>query len=89
MNQHEPNASDHSQNAKAAPKCPFARNAGTPMVSLADTLKESTKEAHARAVGREERLPHGTWPGQERRLRVTFFLLLAVHWAWQCYFLTR
>ena len=28
-------------------------------------------------------------PGQERRLRVTFFLLLAVHWAWQCYFLTR
>ena len=28
-------------------------------------------------------------PGQERRLRVTFFHLLAVHWAWQCYFLTR
>ena len=28
-------------------------------------------------------------PGQEHRLRVTFFLLLAVHWAWQCYFLTR
>ena len=28
-------------------------------------------------------------PGQARRARVTFFLLLAVHWAWQCYYLTR
>jgi hypothetical protein len=28
-------------------------------------------------------------PGQGRRVRVMFFLLLAVHWAWQCYYLTR
>ncbi|MBM3868423.1 MAG: DUF2752 domain-containing protein [Verrucomicrobia bacterium] len=28
-------------------------------------------------------------PGQTRRLRVAFGLLLAVHWAWQCYYLTR
>ncbi len=28
-------------------------------------------------------------PGQGRRLRVMFFLLLAVHWAWQCYYLSR
>jgi hypothetical protein len=28
-------------------------------------------------------------PGQARRVRVTFFLLLVVHWAWQCYHLTR
>ena len=28
-------------------------------------------------------------PAQTRRLRVTFFLLLAIHWAWQCYYLTR
>ena len=28
-------------------------------------------------------------PGKARRVRVTFFLLLAVHWAWQCYYLTR
>jgi len=74
MNQHEPNASDHSQNAKAAPKCPFARNAGTPVASLADTLKESTKEAHARAERHEvqakmvkgeiTRQEYGAWLGQ-------------------------
>ena len=74
MNQHEPNASDHSQNAKAAPKCPFARNAGTPVASLADTLKESTKEAHARAErhevqakmvkGKITRQEYGAWLGQ-------------------------
>ncbi len=28
-------------------------------------------------------------PAKARRARVTFFLLLAVHWAWQCYYLTR
>ncbi len=28
-------------------------------------------------------------PGKVRRLRATFFLLLAAHWAWQCYYLTR
>jgi len=28
-------------------------------------------------------------PAQARRARVTFVLLLAVHWAWQCYYLTR
>lgn len=28
-------------------------------------------------------------PDKARRVRVTFFLLLAVHWAWQCYYLTR
>ena len=28
-------------------------------------------------------------PGQGPRLRVMFFLLLAVHWAWQCYYLSR
>lgn len=28
-------------------------------------------------------------PGKARRLRLTFFLLLAAHWAWQCHYLTR
>ena len=28
-------------------------------------------------------------PAQTRRVRVTIFLLLAAHWAWQCYYLTR
>lgn len=28
-------------------------------------------------------------PAQTRRLRVTFLLLLAIHWAWQCHYLTR
>ena len=28
-------------------------------------------------------------PAKARRVRVTFVLLLAVHWAWQCYYLTR
>jgi hypothetical protein len=28
-------------------------------------------------------------PAQARRVRVMFLLLLAVHWAWQCYYLTR
>ena len=28
-------------------------------------------------------------PAQTRRVRVTLILLLAVHWAWQCYYLTR
>ena len=28
-------------------------------------------------------------PAQTRRVRVTLFLLLAAHWAWQCYYLTR
>jgi hypothetical protein len=28
-------------------------------------------------------------PAQARRVRVAFFLLLAVHWAWQCFYLTR
>ena len=28
-------------------------------------------------------------PAKALRVRVTFFFLLAVHWAWQCYYLTR
>ena len=28
-------------------------------------------------------------PAKARRVRVTFVLLLAAHWAWQCYYLTR
>ncbi|MEY3391652.1 MAG: hypothetical protein RLZZ322_500 [Verrucomicrobiota bacterium] len=28
-------------------------------------------------------------PAEARRVRAAFFLLLAVHWAWQCYYLTR
>ncbi len=28
-------------------------------------------------------------PSASRRFRLTFVLLLAVHWAWQCYYLTR
>ncbi len=28
-------------------------------------------------------------PAQSRRFRVTLILLLAAHWAWQCYYLTR
>jgi len=28
-------------------------------------------------------------PTQARRFRVTLILLLAAHWAWQCYYLTR
>jgi hypothetical protein len=28
-------------------------------------------------------------PGKARRLRIAFVLLLAAHWAWQCYYLTR
>ena len=28
-------------------------------------------------------------PSDRRRLRVAFVLLLAAHWAWQCYYLTR
>lgn len=28
-------------------------------------------------------------PSSSRRLRIAFLLLLAVHWAWQCYYLTR
>jgi hypothetical protein len=28
-------------------------------------------------------------PDKARRVRVTFVLLLAAHWAWQCYYLTR
>lgn len=28
-------------------------------------------------------------PAKVRQARVMFFLLLAAHWAWQCYYLTR
>lgn len=35
--------------AKPAAKCPFGHGAAAPAVSLADALKERTKEAHARA----------------------------------------
>jgi len=28
-------------------------------------------------------------PAYSRRLRIAFLIVLVVHWAWQCYFLTR
>jgi hypothetical protein len=28
-------------------------------------------------------------PAAERRLRIAFVIVLVVHWAWQCYYLTR
>jgi hypothetical protein len=28
-------------------------------------------------------------PAADRRLRITFVCVLVVHWAWQCYYLTR
>ena len=28
-------------------------------------------------------------PAHSRRVRIAFFALLVVHWAWQCYYLTR
>jgi hypothetical protein len=36
-----------------------------------------------------QRLRFFVEPGKARRLRVTFLFLLVVHWAWQCYYLTR
>ena len=28
-------------------------------------------------------------PAYDRRLRIAFVVVLVVHWAWQCYYLTR
>jgi len=74
MNQPESHANNHAHGAKPAGKCPFAHMAGTPLVSLADTLKERTKEAHARAERHEvqakmvkgeiTRQEYGSWLGQ-------------------------
>ena len=66
-----------SDAVKAMPeggKCPFGHGAGPAVVSLAETLKESTKEAHTRAekhpiqgrlvTGQSSRQEYAAWLGQ-------------------------
>lgn len=49
MHTQDDDAHGHEPGAKPSAKCPFARMLGLPAASLADTLKERTKDAHARA----------------------------------------
>lgn len=49
MNSHIPTNPSSDTQPKAAVKCPFARLFGGKAASLADALRERTKEAHARA----------------------------------------
>lgn len=74
MHHPESHARTHGPTGKPAAKCPFARMLGSPAVSLADTLKERTKEAHARAErhpiqarmvkGEVTREQYAAWLGQ-------------------------
>lgn len=74
MNHHEHAARAAVDPSKPAAKCPFARLLGSPAAGLADTLKERTKEAHARAErhpvqarmvkGEVTREQYAAWLGQ-------------------------
>lgn len=74
MHTHESHAHGDTPSAKPAAKCPFARLLGSPAVGLADTLKERTKDAHARAEkhpiqakmvkGEVTREQYAAWLGQ-------------------------
>lgn len=81
MSHHEHHASTSADQSKPAPKCPFARMTGgtaegqqPALPSLADALKERTREAHARAEkhpvqarmvkGQVTRAEYAAWLGQ-------------------------
>lgn len=74
MHNHEAAASGPNIEAKPAAKCPFARLFGSKPASLADALREKTKDAHTRAEkhpmqarlvkGEATREQYAAWLGQ-------------------------
>ncbi len=74
MHNHESPTPGQSLEAKPAAKCPFSRLFGSKPASLADALREKTKDAHARAEkhpmqarlvkGEATREQYAAWLGQ-------------------------